>query len=268
MRIEIKDDFDLNIIIYSGQCFRPFEKNGKYYFLFQDKLLEIFEIEPNMYEISCSLNEWNNIWVPYFDLKTNYSDIRSYLSGQDDYLNICTKAGKGIRILRQDKWEMLISFIISQRKSIPAIRSSVEKLCVLYGEKLTEDLYTFPTVDSLSNATEEELKSCGLGYRVPYIMDAANRVKSKALNLDILDELCDEELFDELVKIKGVGTKVANCVELFGYHRVERAPVDTWINKVINEQYGGINPFDRLKWAGIAQQYIFYYAQNVSRKNT
>lgn len=268
MIIKLNDDFDLNKIIYSGQCFRPYETDGHYFFVYKEHILEIYELEKGNYNVSCSKDEWNDIWINYFDLSTTYSTIRDKLSEHDEYLRVCTKEGEGIRILKQDKWEMLISFIISQRKSIPAIRSCIEKICVKYGKKLDCGIYTFPLPSELAKADEEDLKGCGLGYRVPYVIDAARKINDGQLDLDEIDLLDDNALFEKLKEIKGVGDKVANCVELFGYHRIERAPVDTWINKVINEQYGGSNPFSNMKWAGIAQQYIFYYAQNVSRKNT
>ena len=176
------------------------------------------------------------------------------------YLREAARGGAGIRILRQDKFEMLISFIISQRKSIPAIRTSVEKLVSLYGH----DGF-FPNAADMTGATEEELSSCSLGYRLPYIRAAIERIAHKEVDLDELDSLPDEELFEQLKMFHGVGDKVANCVELFAYHRTGRAPVDTWIAKVINEQYNGENPFGRYgNVAGIMQQYMFYYSKCMS----
>ncbi len=270
MKITINDDFNLDKIIDSGQCFRPRRiEKGVYRFVTCDHAVEIVdesllagrktgkhEEDPTELSVSCSESEWNDIWHPYFDLDTNYKKIRESIPKNDKYLQDAAKFGAGIRILLQDKFEMLISFIISQRKSIPAIRTSVERLVDLYGR----DGF-FPKPEDMLNATEEELKNCGLGYRVPYIRKAVERVAHRDIDLEELDRLPDEELFEELKSFAGVGDKVANCVALFAYHRTGRAPVDTWIARVINEQYAGINPFPKYgNVAGIMQQYMFYSA--------
>lgn len=273
----IQDDFDLEKIVFSGQCFRPArEEDGKTYrFICGNNILyirktntsstDISEDNPESYDISCSIEEWNMFWQKYFDMDTCYSRIRKEIVPSDHYLTKAAQKGKGIRILRQDKFEMLISFIISQRKSIPAIRSSVEKLCLKYGKKIeNSDFFAFPTPLELSKATSDELKDCGLGYRVPYIMDAVKRVLDGRLDLDKIDALSDDDLFNALTEVYGVGTKVANCISLFAYHRIGRAPVDTWINKVITEEYAGESPFPLYpETAGVIQQYMFYYAQHL-----
>lgn len=260
MKITIDDDFDLDKIISSGQCFRPAKIEEKTYrFITGRHTVDIKdETEEDgtvRLSVSCTDGEWDKIWRSYFDLDTNYRDIRKSIPGSDTYLTEAAKAGAGIRILRQDKFEMLISFIISQRKSIPAIRTSVERLVALYGH----DGF-FPEASDIINATSDELASCGMGYRVPYVRSAVERIAHKETDLEELDKLSDEELFSELKTFHGVGDKVANCVELFAYHRTGRAPVDTWIARVISEHYGGVDPFPRYgSVAGIMQQYMFYY---------
>ena len=268
--ITIDDDFDLDKMIDSGQCFRPRRlEEGVYRFFTGEHTVDITDEtllksktgkkDPDSVtrlSVSCSKEEWDRIWHPYFDLDTNYRKIRNSISGDDMYLQDAAKRGAGIRILRQDRFEMLISFIISQRKSIPAIRTSVERLVTLYGR----DGF-FPRPADMLKATDEERASCGLGYRVPYIRKAVERVGHLEVDLEALDRLPDEELFTELKSFAGVGDKVANCVALFAYHRTGRAPVDTWIARVINEQYGGVDPFPRYgDVAGIMQQYMFYVA--------
>lgn len=260
MVITIADDFDLYKIAYSGQCFRVKEiDSSTFSFVTQNSRVTIKSLGDNKYDVSCDEDEWINIWHHYFDLDTCYEDIRKLIPKTDKYLMASAEIGKGIRILNQDKFEMLISFIISQRKSIPAIKSSVEKLCAIYGE----DGF-FPTPDALLKATSEELSSCGLGYRVPYIIDSIAKVAHKDIDLDELSSLSDEELFEALKSFKGVGDKVANCVALFAYHRIGRAPIDTWIKKIIDTEYSGVNPFDKYgKYAGVMQQYMFYNAQHL-----
>ena len=269
MKLTIEDDFDLDKIIDSGQCFRPRRiSEGAYVFVTGDHRVEIVDEtllsgQKNKkgwdgvteLTVSCTKKEWD-IWHSYFDLDTDYKKIRRSISKDEVFLKRAADAGAGIRILKQDKFEMLISFIISQRKSIPAIRTSVERLVDMYGH----DGF-FPKPSDMLRATDEELASCGLGYRLPYIRKAVERIALQDTDLNALDDLSDEELFEELKTFAGVGDKVANCVELFAYHRTGRAPVDTWIARIINEKYNGINPFPRYgSVAGIMQQYMFYYA--------
>ncbi len=259
MKITIDDDLDLDKIIDSGQCFRPCRiSEGVYRFVTGAHVVEITKSGRHL-SASCSRREWDEIWHRYFDLDTDYRKIRESIPKNDKFLRSAADAGAGIRILRQDKFEMLVSFIISQRKSIPAIRTSIERLVALYGR----DGF-FPKPSDMLAATDEELASCALGYRVPYIRKAVERVAHHDVDLETLDELPDEELFEELKSFAGVGDKVANCVALFAYHRTGRAPVDTWIARVISEQYGGVNPFPRYgDVAGIMQQYMFYYAKGM-----
>lgn len=268
MKITIDDDFDLDKIIASGQCFRPRKiSDDTYRFVTGQSSVEITDLSKSSasrrkdlqteINVSCTKKEWDSVWHRYFDLDTNYRKIRKSIPKDDEYLRKAADHGAGIRILRQDRFEMLISFIISQRKSIPAIRTSVERLVDMYGHD-----GLFPDAKAMMNATYDELSACGLGYRVPYIMKAVERVAHCDIDLDALDKLPDEELFNELKSFAGVGDKVANCVALFAYHRTGRAPVDTWIARVIADQYNGINPFPRYaSVAGIMQQYFFYYAQ-------
>lgn len=161
---------------------------------------------------------------------------------------------------------MLVTFIISQRKSIPAIRSVVEALSRRYGTKIqapTETLYTFPTALQMKDACPEDFIACKAGYRAPYLCDAVEQVLSGRLDLTGIAALPDAELIAALEAVRGVGVKVANCVALFAYGRTACAPVDTWIKKVIQKEYQGQNPFARYgNAAGIMQQYFFYYAQS------
>lgn len=265
MVITIKDDFDLKKIAESGQCFRVKEfTDGKFRFITGNNVLYISKKEEGLYEISCSHNEWESIWFSYFHLDRNYEEIRSRIGIRDKYLQTASQKGLGIRILKQDPWEMIVTFIISQQKTIPSIKSCVETLCLKYGNKLItpyEELYTFPSPHQLALVSEEELRECKLGYRSPYLVDAAAKVSSGKIPLEDLYTKSDKKVFETLKQISGVGDKVSNCICLFAYGRTKLAPIDTWIKKVIEQEYKGKNPFPRYKdAAGIMQQYIFYYA--------
>lgn len=317
MRIEIIDDFDPKKIQISGQCFRVKEtKPGVFRFITGEHVLYIKKAGDDnsvtastlqQFDISCTEKEWEEIWKPYFDMDRSYSEICKTEYGKHDFSDRAIDFGRGLRILKQDKWEMLISFIISQRKSIPAISSAVEALCTKFGTRInvkgmddfasvqvdgksvkgscsvnndhacevttsalnaehayvTDVVYAFPTPGQMANATLEDLKECGLGYRAPYVYDAIRKVNSGELDLEKIDELCDEDLFNALMDVHGVGKKVSNCVCLFAYARMGRAPVDVWISRAIDEEFGGVNPFPEYgENAGIIQQYIFYYEKN------
>lgn len=264
MLVSIEDDFDLEKICNSGQCFRYEKVNGFYRFVTGNKVLYIKHYAQETYDVSCSQFEWDIIWVPYFDLNRKYSTLRS-MCKQDSFLYQATESGIGIRILRQDAWEMLITFIISQRKTIPAIKKSVEALCRLFGTKTKtkyEDFYLFPTVFQMKDADDNQLSECGLGYRVEYIKSAISLVLNGAVDLHKFSTLNNSDLLCGLKQIKGVGDKVANCVMLFAYGRLACVPVDTWIKKVIDEKYNGIEPFSSYgDAAGVIQQYVFHYIQ-------
>ena len=267
MKVTILDDFSLSKIAHSGQCFRVREfSDGTYRFIIGKNILYIKNIDTDTYEVSCTDEEWKEIWVPYFDLKRNYLEIRKSIPTIDTYLSKAAIEGQGIRILCQDPWEIMVTFIISQRKSIPAIKQSVELLATRFGSLITtpyEKIYTFPMPHQLAQASEEELYECKLGYRVPYVADAVDRVLSGTTNLSLFPGLSDTELIKALKEVHGVGDKVANCICLFAYGRTNMAPIDTWILKIINKEYNGMNPFPFYgETAGIMQQYAFYYAQS------
>lgn len=265
MIIDIHDDFDPYKICMSGQCFRASRlSDGRFRFIQGDRALTLVPRCNESYESDCSQPEWDELWSVYFDLGRNYADIRKGVFEDDDFLTKAALYGKGIRILRQEPWETLISFIISQRKSIPAIKTSIERLCRLCGKPFTcggETLYAFPAPEAVLQLSDTELQSCGLGYRVSYVRDAAARVCG-GFDLDGLRKLSDEELLCALKTFNGVGDKVASCVSLFAYSRLDCAPVDVWIARVIQNRYGGVNPFVRYAHnSGVYQQYMFYYAQ-------
>ena len=265
MNISISDDLDLQKIAYSGQCFRVREfEDGLFRFVTGSEVLYIKELSAKCFEISCSEENWNRVWIPYFDLERNYLQVHESIPDSDTYMQLAAREGRGIRILHQDPWEMLVTFIVSQRKSIPAIKNSVELLASRFGEvKITpyETLYTFPTVLQLANADDQDLVECKLGYRVSYIKDAITKVMSGRVDLATISGLSDIEILDVLKTIRGVGDKVANCICLFSYGRIGVAPIDTWIHKIIVQEYGGFNPFPAYgEYAGIMQQFAFYYA--------
>lgn len=276
MIITIDDDFDLGKIADSGQCFRFNEvpsKEGsfqkRYSVAAGKRHVFINELGENSYDFSCSKEDFDLFWKDYFDLELSYKKIRQLIDqNEDPYLFSASEYGQGIRILRQDPWEMLISFIISQRKNIPAIKASIEKLCALSGEVIAEDeaagkIYSFPTPEKLAALSMEELSGCSLGYRDKYVHQAAMDVASGAVDLGSWKGLDDETLMDNLLKLYGVGVKVANCEILFGYHRLDAFPRDVWINRVLDIQYPQGFLFDKYApYNGVMQQYLFFCSRS------
>lgn len=280
----IKDDFDLRKIIESGQCFRAKElKENFFRFIHGKEIIYLRQLseeeverhlekglsdrakkERAFFEVSCTPEEWKSIWISYFDLENRYASFRRRIPKEDRFLKLAAKEASGIRILRQEPFELLLTFIISQRKSIPAIQGALELIATKYGKVVKtpyERLHLFPSPEELSKVTLEDLKDCKLGYRAPYVLDAIERVYRGDLVVEELYHLPDEELLEALKGVHGVGTKVASCIALFAYGRTAMAPVDTWIQQVIDNKYEGINPFPAYgEIAGILQQYIFYYA--------
>ena len=265
MTIVCIPEFDLAGIAESGQCFRmTAADDGSVQLVALGRWLSIRPLGGDQYEISCPPQEWQAVWRDYFDLDTDYAPFRALALKKDSFLQRAAEYGAGLRILRQQPFEMLISFIISQRKSIPAIRTAVEKLCRAFGEPFDTPAgvkYAFPTPGALAAADSQALADCGLGYRVDYVKAAAQMAADGRLELEELARLKDCQLLEILQQVPGVGVKVASCTALFGYHRLAVAPVDVWIQRVLDKVYGGKWPRRYRPALGVLQQYMFYYAR-------
>lgn len=268
--IKISDDFDLKKIADSGQCFRAIEvRPGIFRFVTRQSVVYMKKIEEGKFDVSCNLAEWEKTWVEYFDLRTKYAPIREKIlqtsAGRPyaGYLKDALEFGKGIRILKQEPFETLISFIISQRKNIPSIRSTVDAMCNTFGGFIGtpyEQIHFFPTAHTVSHTTMFDMSALALGYRGAYVRDAIEKVNARAVDLEILQYENDKDLLEILQRIRGVGPKVAACVALYGYHRLNIMPIDVWIQKAIDEDFNGNNIFYEFsEYAGVLQQYIFFY---------
>ena len=254
------DYINIQQIADSGQIFRfNFAGDDKWELIAGDKYWLI--------DTSKEIVFPDKFWEHYFDMETDYGKFIKAIPKSDKYLTNAAMASSGIRILNQDPWEMLISFIISQRKSIPAIKTSIEKLCTKFGTILPKTggyFYAFPTPEQLSKASLDDLQECSLGYRAPYVYEAAQKVARGDYDLAGWRHLPDEELRAALMSIKGVGIKVANCVMLFGYHRIGAFPVDVWIQRIMDTYYEGRFPVEKYPgYAGVMQQYMFFYERTL-----
>lgn len=274
---KVKDIFDC------GQCFRWNEQpDGSYTGIVRNNVLNVKQEEAQEgYKITitgiCDGNI-EELARDYFDLDRDYEQIKEKLSTVDSYLAESIKYGEGIRILNQDLWEMIISFIVSANNNIPRIKGIIERMSKKYGTKIEyngKDYYTFPTVESLVTASVEELRALGLGFRDKYIYETTQKIKNGEVSLEKMEKEKETlKIRNELLKLSGVGPKVADCILLFStLKRFDVFPIDVWVRRVMNDLYihnpeetkvnkKEIEQLAREKFGeleGIAQQYLFYW---------
>ncbi len=277
------DFFDPVKTADSGQAFRIHPIDDTHVELIAyGKYLQIASLGDGEYAFSCTEDEFGHIWERYFDLTFDYGKAVAEINDEDEFLLAAASYGSGIRILKQDVFETVISYIISQRRSIPSITTCVDRFSELAGTVITlpelkapfvkplkDRYYAFPTAEQASNITSEELNNIGAGYRTSYILSAVNDFKIGKLVPEAMAGLNDDELYSVLTGMYGVGTKVANCVMLFGFHRTGRFPVDVWIKRIEDRYYGGHFDAERYpETAGILQQFMFYYIRKAGSEIT
>lgn len=265
------EEFNPEVIMNSGQVFRMTKEtkgkdgysdtysacsgnNDVYFYLNRDT---------DTWDFVCEEDQWD-FWQRYFDFDTDYKSYNDIIRKSDDaFLNESLKDSFGMRILRQDLWEVFISYVISQNNNIPKIKKSIKILCERYSDGIH-----FPTADKLAYIPEEELMDgTALGYRASYIIGISKQVVDGALDIEAISALPYDEAMSQLLAIKGVGPKVANCIMLYGFHFMESYPIDTWMKKIINEDYSNYSKDDYLDYIngsypgyqGYVQQLQFYH---------
>lgn len=204
--------------------------------------------------------DFETIWQNYFDLERDYSDIIEKISGNET-LKTAALYGKGIRILNQDPWETLCSFILSQNNNIKRIKGIISRLCESFGERLPSGGYAFPGPEKLAGLSPDSLAVLRAGFRTKYLLDAAQKIASGEINLAAVRSLPLDRARDSLMQIHGVGPKVADCALLFSMGQIAAFPKDVWINRALSVLFDGRLPDEAVPFAGIIQQYIFYYAR-------
>ena len=259
-------DFDLPHTLDCGQAFRWEEKeNGVWCGVAFGKYLELEKLtDGTVILYNTTENDFNGIWCDYFDLNRDYNAVIEAISG-NEILNTAAKFGSGIRVLNQEAWETLCSFIISQNNNIKRIKGIISRLCENFGEN-KGNYYSFPSAEKIASLTLEDLSVLRSGFRAKYILDAAIKVSSGEVNLSELKNLSVDDARNELMKIKGVGPKVADCALLFSHKHIEAFPKDVWIKRAMEVLFGGELPKEALPYAGIVQQYIFFYARETKLK--
>lgn len=275
--IEEIEHFDLKQTLECGQCFR-YESisDNEYIVIAKNRMLHIKQKDNILFFYNSTMEEVQTIWLPYFDLNRDYGAIKNWLNDRDNLIGEAIEQKSGVRILNQDFFEMLITFIISQNKQIPHIMQIVERISERYGEYIDEwngkRYYSFPTPEALSKATEQDFLDMKAGFRAKYLVDACRKVVSQELCENELLQMDYEKALEKIQIVNGIGEKVGNCILLFGLGRREAFPIDVWMIRIMERLY-----FDKPvkkeemqsfakehfgEYGGYAQQYLFYYARD------
>ena len=268
------ENFELAHIFECGQCFRwNKEPNGNYIGVAYGKVIEVEKKDDKVRIYNTNEEEFNNLWCDYFDLKRDYTSIKEEFQ-KDDLLKKSVDFGYGIRLLKQEPFELTISFIISSNNRIPMIKRAINNLSRKWGEEIQykgKTYYAFPRVSELEEASMEDIESCGLGFRAKYVKDTVHRVYTGEVDLEYIKSQEDDICHEELKKLSGIGPKVSDCIMLFSMQKYSAFPVDVWVKRAMQFFYLApdvslpkIRIFARDKFkglAGFAQQYLFYYAR-------
>lgn len=275
--------FEPNHVFDCGQCFRwEKQRDGSYTGIFNNNVLNVNKIDNDIIFKGICENNIKEVCTEYFDLARNYEDIKLELSKVDDNLKKSIDYGEGIRILNQDLWETIISFIISANNNIPRIKGIINRLSEKFGSKIEWDgdtYYTFPTVQQLARASVQDLRSLGLGFRDARVYETTKMILNKEVDLDKMYEEDTNKAKESLLTLSGVGPKVADCILLFSkLKRFDVFPIDVWVRRVMNELYiknenetkvskKEIEKLAKEKYGnleGIAQQYLFYWKRETA----
>ena len=276
--------FEPKHIFECGQCFRwDEEQDGSYTGIVKNNVINVKKVDNSIIFLSYGADKLEQLAIDYFDLSRDYEEIKSTLSKIDIYLENSIKYGSGIRILNQDLWETIISFIISANNNIPRIKGIINRISQKYGNKIEwkgKEYYTFPTVKNLAKASVEDLRALGLGFRDVRVYETTHKVLNKEVDLNKMHEEKDtQKVRDTLLTLSGVGPKVADCILLFStLKRFDVFPIDVWVRRVMNELYiknedeTKVNKKEIEKLAkekygdleGLAQQYLFYWKRDTA----
>lgn len=282
-RLESQESFHLQHIFECGQCFRwNCQADGSYIGVVKNAVIHVKkDREKIIFKGKCQ-GDFQSIVRDYFDLDHNYDHMKEELAKVDDFMRKSTEFGQGIRILHQDFWECIISFIISANNNIPRIKKTIERISKEYGNKIEFEgkaFYTFPTPEQLGKATVEDLRKLGLGFRDKRVYETTRKILQKEFDLESVQNLESTDLMrEELLKLDGVGEKVADCILLFALQKFDVFPIDVWVRRVMNELYIHQEQEEKVSrkvlhqlaqekfqnLSGIAQQYLFYWKRETS----
>ncbi len=256
------ENLDIALTLDCGQAFR-WKKTADdcWQGVAFGKFLKLSQCGDEVTLYNTTKEEYDTVWRTYFDLDRSYKDIIA--SYDEENLVTACNMYPGIRILKQDEWEAICSFIISANNNIPRIKGIIERMCEAFGEKTGEG-YSFPAPQVIAKCTVEDLAPLRSGFRAKYIIDAAQKISFGEVDIEKIKTLSFDDAKQELLKIKGVGEKVAQCALLYGFGRVEAFPVDVWVKRIVAELYPDGLPECVNGTQGIAQQYLFHWRRNLA----
>ncbi len=255
------DNFNIALTLDCGQSFRWKETvDGCWEGIVKGKYLKLRQDGENITLFDTTYEDYSVLWEEYFDLQRDYKTIIN--SYTDEKLAVACKEYSGIRILKQDEWEAICSFIISANNNIPRIKGIIERFCEKFGEDIGNG-YSFPSYEKIATLSVDDLAPIRSGFRAKYIIDAAQKLSSGEVDIDKIKTLTFDEAKSELLKIKGVGEKVAQCALLYGFGRTNAFPVDVWVKRIVEELYPDGLPECVKGTEGIAQQYLFHWRRNI-----
>lgn len=253
------DCFNLGLSLDCGQAFRWVQTGeNEWHGVAFSKPLTVRQVGNKIEFVGASKEDVEKIWVPYFDFERDYAALCERFKA-DEHLEKAVSECCGIRVLRQEPWEAICSFIISSNNNIPRIKGIIDRLCRLLGEHLGGDDYAFPSAERIAEAGLDALAPIKAGFRAKYIIDAAQKVANGEIDFEKIYTASLEDGRDELIKIKGVGEKVAQCSLLYGFGKVDAFPVDVWVKRIMQEMYPDGLPDCVNGVRGIAQQYLFHW---------
>ncbi len=266
--VECDGCINLDFTLDCGQSFRWEKENGIWSAAAYGRKISVKQTdEKTIVFYDTSEEDFEKIWKAYFDLERDYVSVVERFRS-DEHLRCASEEYYGIRVLRQEPWETLCSFIISQNNNIPRIKGIIRRLCETFGDDLGDGCFSFPSAEKISRLTAEDLSPLRAGFRAKYIIDAAKKVSSGEINFDEISEKDISYGREALQKISGVGPKVAECCLLYGFGKCEAFPVDVWVRRIMSELYENGLPTCAYPEIGIAQQYLFHWRRNLDNKLT
>ena len=274
IKIEVKKPFNLNNSITCGQAFRFYKlDDNSYDIIIKDRVINVFMRDGYLFASSNIEDNLEKVVLNYFDLNNDYTIIDECLKEKDKKIIPAVNFSNGLVMLRQDPFETLIAYIISANNGVPQITNALNLIAQKYGKKVKfndKEYYLFPNYEDLKDVSIEDLRNCKVGFRDKYLKSIIDKLNNKDINLNDYYEMDTNNAVQKLMENSGIGTKVASCILLFAYQKYDVFPIDTWVKKIMKNEYGiegeknirdfAVNTYG--KYSGIAIQYLFNYSRN------
>lgn len=274
IKIELKNNFNLDSTVTCGQIFRYYKlEDNSYDIILKDRVINVYKKDNYLIVSSNNEDDLEIVVRNYFDLDNDYENINKYLLEKDSLLKDAIMFSCGLMMIRQDPFETLIEYIISANNGVPNITSALNNIATKYGKKVLfnkKEYYLFPSYKDLKDVTKEDFRECKVGFRDKYLESIVYKLNNNIINLDDFNKLDSNEAMDKLMENNGIGPKVASCILLFAYQRYDVFPVDTWVKKIMESNYNiigekNIREFASKtygKYSALAIQYLFNYSRN------